>query len=50
MISRSKLLALFGFDRTGADLKQEIGEQVDMLISTKAIIYDGQKVQMVACE
>jgi hypothetical protein len=38
---------LFGFDRTGADLKQEIEQQVDALIRTKAIIYDGEKVRMV---
>jgi Protein of unknown function (DUF3320) len=37
---------LFGFDRTGADLKQEIEQQVDVLIRTKAIIYDGEKIRM----
>jgi hypothetical protein len=37
---------LFGFDRTGADLKQEIEQQVDALIRVKAIIDDGQKVRM----
>ncbi len=37
---------LFGFDRTGADLKQEIEQQVDALIRAKAIIDDGQKVRI----
>ena len=37
---------LFGFDRTGADLKQEIEQQVDALIRAKAIIDEGQKVRM----
>ena len=49
-ISRDDLVTqaarLFGFDRTGADLKQEIEQQVDALIRAKAIIDDGQKVRM----
>jgi len=49
-ISRDDLVTqaarLFVFDRTGADLKQEIEQQVDALIRAKAIIDDGQKVRM----
>ena len=37
---------LFGFDRTGADLKQQIEQQVEVLITEKAIIDDGQKVRL----
>jgi very-short-patch-repair endonuclease len=37
---------LFGFDRTGADLRQEIEQQVDAGIRAKAIIDDGQKMRM----
>jgi very-short-patch-repair endonuclease len=37
---------LFGFDRTGPDLKQEIEQQVDALMRAKAIIDDGQKVRL----
>jgi hypothetical protein len=37
---------LFGFDRIGADLKQEIEKQIDALISAKAILDDGHKVRM----
>src|SRR5262249_4606907 len=37
---------LFGFDRTGGDLKQQIEQQVEVLIIAKAIIDDGQKVSL----
>jgi very-short-patch-repair endonuclease len=49
-ISRDDLVIqaarLFGFDRTGADLQQEIEQQVNALIRAKAIFDDGQKVRM----
>jgi hypothetical protein len=49
-LSRADLVVqaarLFGFDRTGSDLKQEIEQQMDVLITTRKIIDDGEKVRM----
>jgi very-short-patch-repair endonuclease len=47
-ISREDLLfevaRLFGFDRTGPDLKQEIKQQVDVLVQNGLIIDDGGRL------
>jgi very-short-patch-repair endonuclease len=49
-ISRDDLVIqaarVFGFDRTGTDLKQQIEQQLDVLIRARAILNDGQKVRM----
>jgi very-short-patch-repair endonuclease len=49
-LSRDDLIVqtarLFGFDRTGPDLTQEIEREVNSLIQGRTIVYDGEKLRV----
>ena len=49
-LSRDDLIVqtarLFGFDRTGPDLTQEIEREVNSLIQGRTVVYDGEKLRV----